>query len=72
MEKLSKWEIKVLHKLGVTAKDVHFVRSTCWGNVYGLYNDYYLVEKCFLYYTKAEIYRILARDLLDKIGIFAE
>ena len=72
MEKFSKWEIMVLHKLGVTAHDVHRTGANCYGTVWGLYNDYYLVEKTFNGYTKPEIYRILARDLLDKLGLFAE
>jgi len=62
----------VLHKLGVTAHDVHRTGANCYGTVWGLYNDYYLVEKTFNGYTKPEIYRILARDLLDKLGLFAE
>lgn len=69
MEKLTKYERIIARRLGVTAQDMHFIRRTCYGDVYGLYNDYYLVQRTFYGYSKAEIYRALLRDLIDKIGI---
>ena len=72
MEKLSKWEIMLLHRLGVTASDVHRIGGNAYGTIWGLYNDYYYISHTISGYSKAEIYRILARDLLDKLGLFAE
>lgn len=69
MEKLTKYEKIIARRLGVSSKDVHFIRHNCYGTAYGLYNDYYYIAKTFFGYTKAEIYRILLRDLIEKIGI---
>lgn len=69
MEKLTKYEKIIARRLGVSGNDVHFINRNCYGDVYGLYNDYYYIAKTFYGYTKAEIYRILLRDLIEKIGI---
>lgn len=66
---LSKWEIKMARRLGVSSSDVHKARTTTWGTVYGLTNDYYLTEQIFMGYSKAEIYRALLRKLIKQIGI---
>lgn len=68
MELLTKNEKRAARRLGVTAADLHFTRSTCYGAVYSLYNDYYLIEGIFCGYTKAEIYRALLRKLFTRIG----
>lgn len=69
MEKLTKYEKIIARRLGVSGDDVHIVNHNSYGTVYGLYNDYYYIAKTFYGYTKAEIYRILLRDLIEKIGI---
>ena len=71
MENLTKWEIKTARKLGVSSADVHRVGANSFGVVYGLYNDYYYIAHTFNGYSKAEIYRALLRDLIEKIGVFS-
>ena len=71
MEKLTKYERTFAKRFGITAADVHKVRHNCYGTVYGLYNNYYLVEMTFSGYSKPEIYRALLRKLIDKCGILA-
>ena len=68
MELLTKNEKRAARRLGVTAADLHFTGSTCYGAAYGLYNDYYLIEGIFCGYTKPEIYRALLRKLLKRVG----
>ena len=68
MELLTKNERRAARHLGITAADLHFTRTTSYGAVYGLYNNYYLIEGVFYGYTKAEIYRALLRKLLKRVG----
>lgn len=68
MELLTKNEKRAARRLGVTAVDLHFTRTTSCGAVYGLYNNYYLIEGVFYGYTKAEIYRALLRKLFSRVG----
>ena len=68
--RLSRNEKAFARAAGITAKDVHIVRGTSYGTLYGLYNKLYLCEMVFYGgYSKAEIYRILLRRLIEKCGI---
>lgn len=72
MEKLTRYEKQIARKLGVTANDVYYAGSNCYGNNYGLYNSYYYTVMTFNGYSKPEIYRALLRKLIGKIGIIEQ
>jgi len=69
MQTLTKEERRAARALGVSFKDVHRTGANCYGTVYGLYNNYYLVEMTFNGYSKREIYRALLRRLFDVCGL---
>lgn len=69
MEKLTREEKKAARIIGVTSADVFPDGWNSCGRVYGLYNDYYYIRRTFCgSFSKSQIYRILLRDLLNKIG----
>ena len=71
-EKLTKKEKAAARRLNVSAADLHTNGRNCYGINYGLYNDYYLISGIYNGYSKAEIYRDLLRQLINRIGLINE
>ena len=68
-EKFTWKEKAILKMLAITAKDVQRKNSTCYGTWYELKNHCCVCEGMFNGYSRAEIYRLLARKLIAQIQV---
>ncbi len=69
MEKLTSKEKKAARLLKVSFNDLYISGCNSCGTVYGLYNNYYLIQGTYSGYTKIEIYRSLLRKLLKYLNV---
>lgn len=68
-DKLTKKEKLLARRLNVTSEDLHRSGVNSFGTVWGLYNEYYLIQATFNGYTQPQIYRALLRCLFDRLGV---
>ena len=67
--RLTKDAKRILRKMNITMNDVHMVQRTCYGDVYSLYNPYFLTEMNFYGYSKQEIYHKLVCKLFKQLEL---
>ena len=71
-EKLSGIEKAAARIVNVNARDLVFIRRTCYGDLYGLNNGVVFVDGVFYGYSRRDIYRSLLRKLLNRYGVINE